>query len=294
VVRKGSIFNLKSEDCIDILLIKSKDNYMFTIEKHKMDFFTVSTFKKSDSWDYFFPRAITGCGKNREGSKICVWDSSSTLSLFNFLKNVDKRQKSQVAPSHRRQDQIQCLDVHNDQIVTCSLDRELRVWDMDGKFIKKYDLTSFTNEALICMKMTQSGMLFLGSKDLNVYLVDVLKGKLCVVYEGHWSRVNLISQVLDKDILITVSESNIKVWDLEYDECIKNMNEHKSQVIYCESSQTNQRNIVTISQDYEYKEWSYTTAVVEKAEILKLPEGSHLVAADLSPENLGFFALDSH
>ena len=32
ILRKGSIFSLKSEDCIDILLIKSKDSYMFTIE----------------------------------------------------------------------------------------------------------------------------------------------------------------------------------------------------------------------------------------------------------------------
>lgn len=32
-------------------------------------------------------------------------------------------------------------------------------------------------------------MLFLGSKDMNVYLIDIAKGKLCVVYEGHWSNV---------------------------------------------------------------------------------------------------------
>lgn len=31
-------------------------------------------------------------------------------------------------------------------------------------------------------------MLFLGSKDMNVYLIDIAKGKLCVVYEGHWSK----------------------------------------------------------------------------------------------------------
>jgi WD40 repeat protein len=55
---------------------------------------------------------------------------------------------------------------------------------------------------------------------MNIYLIDVLKGKLCVVYEGHWSRVNLISEVPNQDILITVSESNIKVWDLEKDLCI--------------------------------------------------------------------------
>jgi hypothetical protein len=32
VLKKGSIFSLKSEDCIDIILIKSKESYMFTIE----------------------------------------------------------------------------------------------------------------------------------------------------------------------------------------------------------------------------------------------------------------------
>ena len=103
IVRKGSIFSLKSEDCIDILLIKSKDNYMFTIEKHRMDFFHAANFKKSDSWEYYFPRPIAGCGKNRVGSKICVWDTSSTLSLFNFIKNSDVI-KSRPPPTHKNKD----------------------------------------------------------------------------------------------------------------------------------------------------------------------------------------------
>lgn len=36
-------------------------------------------------------------------------------------------------------------------------------------------------------------MLFLGSKDMNVYLIDIAKGKLCVVYEGHWSKLSMIN-----------------------------------------------------------------------------------------------------
>jgi hypothetical protein len=31
-VRAGSIFNLKGEDCKDIILIKSKEHFFFTIE----------------------------------------------------------------------------------------------------------------------------------------------------------------------------------------------------------------------------------------------------------------------
>lgn len=151
ILRKGSIFSLKSEDCIDVLLIKSKDSYMFTIEQHRMDFFSIAGFKKSDSWEYFFPRPIVGCGKNRVGSKICVWDSSSTLSLYNFIKSGDSNSKANLPPMHKKQDQIQCLDLSHTNILTCSLDRELKVWTIDGRFQKKYDLTSFTNETIISM-----------------------------------------------------------------------------------------------------------------------------------------------
>jgi WD40 repeat protein len=82
---------------------------------------------------------------------------------------------------------------------------------------------------------------------MNIYLIDVLKGKLCVVYEGHWSRVNLITEVPNQDIIITVSESNIKVWDLEKDLCIQSMNEHKSPVIYCQVDPSIPDTVVTIS-----------------------------------------------
>jgi hypothetical protein len=55
--------------------------------------------------------------------------------------------------------------------------------------VKKYDLSSFTGENITAMKLGKDeNMLFLGSKDMNVYLIDIAKGKLCVVYEGHWSK----------------------------------------------------------------------------------------------------------
>ena len=109
------------------------------------------------------------------------------------------------------------------------------------------------------MKLNEGGQLFLGSKDTNVYLIDIVKGKLCIVYEGHWSKVNLICSIPSRDILVTASESNLKVWDLQYYECIKNMNEHINQVIYCRVSSKNENNIITISQTSEFKSWNFTT-----------------------------------
>lgn len=80
----------------------------------------------------------------------------------------------------------------NGQLISCSLERELRVWDLkSGKFLKKYDLASFTQEAVTSLKLSSDGKLLLGSKDSNIYQIDIVRGKLCIVYEGHWSRINL-------------------------------------------------------------------------------------------------------
>ena len=87
--------------------------------------------------------------------------------------------KEKFIPSHRRFDPVICIDVterlDSNQIISCSLDRDLRVWDRsNGVFVKKYDLSSFTAENISAIKLGKTeGMLFLGSKDMNVYLIDV-------------------------------------------------------------------------------------------------------------------------
>jgi hypothetical protein len=60
-----------------------------------------------------------------------------------------------------------------------------------------------------------------------------------ILYNLSLDRVTQIYTIPNKDILITVSESNVKVWDLEYDECIKNMNEHNSSIVYLAQKASN-------------------------------------------------------
>lgn len=91
-------------------------------------------------------------------------------------------------------DMTENQDYNNNSIISCSQDRDLRIWKRDnGVFVKKYDLSSFTGENITSMKIGKDeNMLFLGSKDMNVYLIDISKGKLCVVYEGHWSKLDFV------------------------------------------------------------------------------------------------------
>ena len=114
------------------------------------------------------------------------------------------------------------------------------------------------------------------------------------MYEGHWSRVTSIYTVPGKDILVTLSESNIKIWDLEYDECIKNMNEHSSLIIYCALSHQNDQLIVTISQTMEYKEWNYVTGLVVKAFDLNIKNALNEEETDTFTEGDDNLKTDKH
>ena len=188
-----------------------------------------------------------------------VWDSASNLTLYNLARQIPTYQKQMLPPGNRQRDAIQCIDTNGSQIITCGQERELKIWDAhSGRFLKKYDVASFTQEQIISLCLVgHDGALYIGSKDSNIYQIDVQKGKLCIVYEGHWSRVTKIFCLPEKDTMVSVSDSNIKVWDLQYDETIKNMNEHTSHVVYCKLKHG--RTIVSISQTREFKEWDYIT-----------------------------------
>lgn len=107
-----------------------------------------------------------------------------------------------------------------------------------------------------------------------------MHGRLNIVYEGHWAKIKLIYLIPNTDLLVTTSESNIKIWDLQYYECIKNMNEHTGLLVFLQVCHHNKHNLVSISQNREYKNWNYTTGVVEKSFVFDLKD--NIVAVDIN------------
>lgn len=68
-----------------------------------MEFYSAKSFKKSDTWDYFLPASIVGCDKNKQGSNILIWDTNSTITLFNFI-TYTKIPKHKQTPQHKNGD----------------------------------------------------------------------------------------------------------------------------------------------------------------------------------------------
>ena len=71
-----------------------------------------------------------------------------------------------------------------------------------------------------------------------------------------------------------MSESNVKVWDLEYDECIKNMNDHSSPIMYVGRNEKQKSLIMTIGAQFEARVWNYE--ITNDSQPLKLELGDHV------------------
>ena len=69
--------------------------------------------------------------------------------MFNFIKLLETNKENQV-PSNRKYDPVVSIEITKSpkktehQIISCSHDRDLRIWTKNlGIFVKKYDLSSF-------------------------------------------------------------------------------------------------------------------------------------------------------
>ena len=124
--------------------------------------------------------------------------------------------------------------------------------------VKKYDLGQLIPEAVTALSLNADGMLYVGSADAKVYSIEPAQSKLLCVYEGHWSRIDLLYMVPNEDILVAVSESNCKVWDLTHDEAIFNMDAHSAPIVFCKLLHSRCA-VCTVSRCGEYIVWNYDT-----------------------------------
>jgi len=89
------------------------------------------------------------------------------------------------------------------------------------------------------------------------------------------------------------------VWDLEYDECIKNMNEHNSSIVYISQTHDDEEQVMTIGSAFEFKTWHYVTGAVQTAHEIELNKEKkvlknlNVVCCDVM-QDLAYIALNTN
>ena len=155
-----SIFHVSHEDYITVFLNEAF-GYLVGIEKKKIRFFKVANGQQIEEWTYFFNSQIMCAEKDSQDSYLVTGDCDGQICFFDLTKPIDQRRVLYI-PSHKRMIFIIILSyvladtqINNilitrsldgeQHILSCSCERELKIWSRDnGSFIKKYNLSSFT------------------------------------------------------------------------------------------------------------------------------------------------------
>lgn len=98
---------------------------------------------------------------------------------------------------------------------------------------------------------------------MNIYLIDIDRGKLLVVFEGHWNRVTNIYKALTPSILFTASESSCKVWHLEKDDCLRTFSHHLSAIVSFRQTQQAMGSVTSIGANGDAINWNYESGSIE-------------------------------
>ncbi len=114
------------------------------------------------------------------------------------------------------------------KIVSGSLDRTVRVWDMEGKELA----ACRGHESLVqSVCATKDGKIVSGSYDKTVRVWD-MQGNALAVCRGHESLVQSVSLTNDGKIVSDSLDSTVRVWDIGLLSHIRYMDEAQAQAVW--------------------------------------------------------------
>jgi len=110
---------------------------------------------------------------------------------------------------------------------------------------------------------SDSKSIHVGCKDMNIYVIDLLKGKLTATIEAHWSKISNILKIEGSQKIVTVSDKSIKVWsNTEYDE-VETIDVHTSTIVYVDCIERTLEKIIMISIDASFRFVTWNLSTVE-------------------------------
>ena len=120
--------------------------------------------------------------------------------------------------------------------------------------------------------------LYLGSKDTNIYKVNLNKGFSCeplgeqysmLIYNKLAKVTRLIASEITKGILICIAETNILIWNAYLKQRLAEFFEHKANVIYANDIPILPHLIESIDESFKYIRWDWETKeIILRADLM--------------------------
>lgn len=152
--RSFSIFRVDQEELQEVF-VQEDVARIFSVENNVVRIYNWETRALIDEWLYTFKSKIRRAAKSPNNKFLLVADTQSRVCLFNIQKELRQRYALKI-PSHKRQRQISFilstreLSGSASFLITCSAEREIKVWQRDNcEFVKKFNLSSVASSPFV-------------------------------------------------------------------------------------------------------------------------------------------------
>ena len=119
-------------------------------------------------------------------------------------------------PGHTETVEFCKFDSSGKWLVTGGMNNFLRVWDVNNGFALKQTIESIQQEDLFFVEWHSSApLLMTGGKDLMIWLINAVNGKVMASFAGHEDEVNCAYFTLEdknKHIISASADKTIRVW----------------------------------------------------------------------------------
>jgi len=140
----------------------------------------------------------------------------------------------------------------NKRIVSCSDDKQIKVWDVNSPASAVTTLTSDTR--IYCVHTIDNNTLFSGHYDKEIRVWDLNSGKVVRTLKGHTNSVFCLSNMDSRVLVSGGTDNSVKFWDLNNDSCTNTFTGHTKPVSCV--MKYNDKQVICGSNDGYVRIWS--------------------------------------
>ena len=154
------------------------------------------------------------------------WDR--IIKIIDLYELNDKKYKVIGTLIGHKKDIKSIIQLKDGNLLSCSADKKMKIWDIkEEECINEFEnVFSSTNNSIL--ELNDGRIAVGGGKSVKIYNLSTMQEE--DILHGHELWVNVIKQIKPELIITGSSDQTIKIWDLNFNDCVGTIKNFESSI----------------------------------------------------------------